>query len=140
MAPTGPHISFSGAVWDTWPHFQVLSPALSLFGHHTDIDMRATLARHLGALRKAIRTLTECYTATLAGEPSNSTDHLAPCFPDPHQYHSLVEPEGVAVHFEYIYRLHNDKMLFMAKTDDSGSDDARICVKFVRQYSRDVHE
>ncbi|KAF8196058.1 hypothetical protein BJ912DRAFT_833628, partial [Pholiota molesta] len=53
--------SFSGAVWDTRPHFQVLSPALSLFGHHTDRSMRATLARHLGALREAIRILTECY-------------------------------------------------------------------------------
>lgn len=28
-----------------------------------------------------------------------------------------MEPEGEAVHFEYIYQLRKDKLLFMARTD-----------------------
>ncbi len=128
---SGPQISFSGAVWRARPHFQVLTPTMPLFCHHTDTDMRESLARHFGALKKAILSLEQCYDAL-----TNSTllENLDPQFPDPHTYCSL-ETEAT-VNFKYLRQLDEKKLLFVGETDNR----ERICIKFVRRYSRAVHE
>ncbi|TDL19936.1 hypothetical protein BD410DRAFT_841707 [Rickenella mellea] len=82
----GPQISFSGSVWKDRPHFQVLTPTMPLFCHHTDTDMRESLARHFGALKKAILSLEPSYDELTT--PS-LLENLDPQFPDPRTYPSL---------------------------------------------------
>lgn len=128
---SGPQISFSGAVWRARPHFQVLTPTMPLFCHQTDTDIRESLARNFGALKKAILLLERCYEAL-----KNPTlfEKLDPQFPDPRTFRSL-ETENT-VHFKYLHHLDEKKLLFIGETDNR----ERICVKFVRRYSRAVHE
>jgi hypothetical protein len=57
MRLAGAHIGFAGAIWNTRPNMQVLSPTLPLFWHPTDKKMRTTAARYFGAFWKAIRSL-----------------------------------------------------------------------------------
>ena len=100
---------------------------MPLFCHHTDTDMRESLARHFGALKKAILSLEQCYDAL-----TNPTllENLDPQFPDPRTYCSL-ETETI-VNFQYLCQLDEKKLLFVGETDNR----ERICIKFVRQYSR----
>jgi hypothetical protein len=128
---SGPHISFSGAVWKDRPHFQVLTPTIPLFCHQSDTDMRESLARHFGAFKKAIRSLEQCYKAL--ENPAVLAD-LDPRFPDPRTYRSLET--DCTVKFEYIDQIDQHKLLFFGKTDNGES----ICIKFVRRYSRAAHE
>jgi len=59
---------------------------------------------------------------------------LGPQFPDPHTYRSF-ETE-TTVNFKYLRQLDEKKLLFVGAADNRG----RICIKFVRRYSRAVHE
>ena len=61
-------------------------------------------------------------------------EDLDPHSPDPRAYHSLET--RTKVHFEYLQQIHEKKLLFIGKTDN----EQRICIKFVDQYSRAVHE
>ena len=72
-------ISFSGAVWTTRPHFQVLTLTLPLFWQLTGAALYESLARHFGAFKAAIQTLEECY-----GVPKHSAllEILDPRHPD----------------------------------------------------------
>lgn len=127
----GPQISFNGAVWTTRPHFQVLTPTLPLFCHHTDTNMRQSLARHFGSLKAAIRSLEDRYR--LLKNPV-VLENLDSHFPDPCTYRSLETKNMVK--FKYIHQIDEDKLLFIAETDNR----ERICIKFVRHYSRAAHE
>jgi hypothetical protein len=128
---SGPHISFSGAIRAERPHFQVLTSSIPLFCHKADTKTRDSLARHFGAFKKAIRKLRQCYDTLQV--PALIED-LSPQFPDPRTYPSLET--NSTVKFEYVRRMYEKKLLFLGKTD-SGE---RICVKFVRRYSREAHE
>ena len=128
---SGAHISFSGAILAGRPHFQVLTPSIPLFCHKTDMKTRDSLARHFGAFKKAIRKLRQCYD-TLQ-DPALIED-LSPRFPDPRMYPSLET--NSTVNFKYVRQMYEKKLLFLGKTD-SGE---RICIKFVRRYSRETHE
>ncbi|KAG5635658.1 hypothetical protein H0H81_010494 [Sphagnurus paluster] len=94
-------------------------------------NMRESLARHFGALKKAIFSFEQRYDALT--DPS-LLKHLDPRFPDPRTYRSL-ETE-TTVNFEYLHQIDEQKLLFMGKTDNR----ERICIKFVRRYSREAHE
>ncbi|KAF8810349.1 hypothetical protein BYT27DRAFT_7253936 [Phlegmacium glaucopus] len=113
-----PHISFSGAVWRTRPHFQVLTPAIPLFCHDTDTDTRGSLARHLGAFKKAIRSLEECYEAAL----TNPTllKNLNPQFPDPCTY--LSPATKTSVNFKYLCQIDEKRQLFIGEDRQWGED------------------
>ncbi|KAF9472724.1 hypothetical protein BDN70DRAFT_968516 [Pholiota conissans] len=134
----GAHISFSGAVWTDRPQCQILS-TLPLFYHQTDQDMHIALARRLGALRKAINSLTQCYlSASPSALPLNyPKDYSDPCFPDQHQYQSLDSDMPSVVRYHYLRWHHSNKLVFVATIVDTGEE---ICVKFVHQYSRTVHK
>ncbi|KXN89199.1 hypothetical protein AN958_05902 [Leucoagaricus sp. SymC.cos] len=127
----GPQISFSGAVWRARPHFQVLTHTMPLFCHHTDTDMRETLARHFGALKKAIWSLEQCYDALT--NPA-LLENLDPQFPD-HRTYCCLETK-ITVNFKYLHQIDEKKLLFIGETDNR----ERICIKFVRRYSQAVHE
>ncbi|KAG1790463.1 uncharacterized protein HD556DRAFT_1446190 [Suillus plorans] len=79
----GPHIDFSAAVWSTRPNMQVISTGLPLFHHPTDSKMRAMVARHIGALRKALRFLLACYQGITSPSPDQDLEFLDSKFQDP---------------------------------------------------------
>lgn len=128
---TGAQISFSGAVWRQRPHFQVLTPTIPLFCHMTDMNMRESVARHLGAFKKAVESLKRCHEAL---DDLALLKHLDPLYPDPHSYRSLQSK--TTVNFEYTSHMDPNKLLFFGKTDNGES----ICIKFVRRYSKPAHE
>ncbi|KAG1849202.1 hypothetical protein F4604DRAFT_95669 [Suillus subluteus] len=143
ITPFGPYIDFSAAVWSTRPNMQVISTALPLFYHHTDTKMRAMVARHVGALRKAVQSLSECYKNMLSNTTSLSPDpHLKfldsefpdPRFPYPYSY-TCIETSSTC-HFTYCRRMDTTKPLFSVKT----TDDKTLCVKFVRHYCKEAHQ
>ncbi|KAG2084900.1 hypothetical protein BD769DRAFT_1374621, partial [Suillus cothurnatus] len=139
----GPHIDFSAAVWSTRPNMQVISPALPLFYHDTDTKMRSMLARYVGALRKALRTLSECYeimsSNTTSPSPDRHVKFLDPEFPDPrfpypHSF-TCIKTSSIC-YFTYCDQMHDTKLLFSAKVTDGDP----VCIKFVRHYSKEVHQ
>ncbi|KAG2030784.1 hypothetical protein BDR03DRAFT_1033765, partial [Suillus americanus] len=122
------------AVWSTRPNMQVISTALPLFYHCTDTTMRAIVARHAGALRKALQSLSECYKSML----SNTTS-LPPQISGFRISRSQVSiPTSSTCHFTYCRQMDTTKLLFSVKT----TDDKTLCVKFVRHYSKErmVHD
>jgi hypothetical protein len=130
---SGAHIDFSAAVWSTRPNVQILSPALPLFCHRTDTRMRTMTARHFGALRNALRSLEQCYDKELSHKVP-LTRHIPNLqFPYPLSYTCINT--SLIRHFRYLSHMDNSKLLFTAETDD----DKKLCIKFVRHYSKDVH-
>ena len=130
----GPYVGFAGAMWTDRPHLQVLAPVLPLFYHHTDVKMRERAARYFGAAKKAIYALKHYYEHTLpsiCNLPPDSRPN--PAFPYQTEYVSLQDSSNQM--FKYVCQLDADKLVFHA-TGMSGND---ICVKFVRQYSKDAH-
>jgi len=88
--------------------------------------MRESLARHFGAFKAAIRSLKQYYNAL------KNPAHLEndPQFPDPRTYRSLVD--NTTVKFKYLHQIDQRKLLFFGETENG----ERICIKFVRRYSR----
>jgi len=93
--------------------------------------MRKSLARHFGAFKAAIRSLEQRYDALK--NPAH-LENLDPKFSDPHTYRSLVD--NTTVTFKYLHQIDQRTLLFFGETDNG----ERICIKFVRRYSRRVHE
>jgi len=93
--------------------------------------MRESLARHFGALKKAILSLGQCYEAL-----TNTAllENLDPQYPDPRTYRSLESK--TTVNFKYLRQMDEKKLLFVGETDNG----ERICIKFVCRYSQAVHE
>jgi hypothetical protein len=106
--------------------------ALPLFFHHTDSRMRAMAARHFGALRNALHWLKECYDEELSDiiPPTRLILNLE--FPYPLSYTGINT--STIHHFRYLSHMNDSKLLFAAETVDG----ERICVKFIRHYSKDV--
>jgi len=95
------------------------------------MNMRESLARHFGALKKTILSLERCYEALR--NPA-LLENLDPQFPDPRTFRSLESK--TTVNFKYLCQMDEKKLLFVGETDKG----ERICIKFVRRYSRAVHE
>lgn len=139
----GPYIDFSAAVWSTRPNMQTISAALSLSHHHTDTKLRVMIARHVAALRKALRSLSECYKRMFSNTTSLSPDaHLQfldsefpnAMFPYPYSYTCIGTSS--TCHFTYSHQMDTTKLLFSART----TDEKMLCIKFVRHYSKEVHQ
>jgi len=130
-SPSGAHIDFSAAVWSIRPNVQVLSTALPLFWHRTDTRMRVMAARHFGALRNALHSLEQCYNEELSGKTPLSPNLE---FPYPLSY-SCINTSSIRA-FTYASHMHDSKLLFAA-TETASNE--KICIKFVRHYSKDVH-
>ena len=130
----GPYVGFASMMWTDRPHLEVLAPVLPLFYHHTDVGMWERAARYFGAGKKAIYALKHYYQHTLPSINNlQPEDRPNPAYPYQTEYTSLKDSSKHR--FKYICKLHEDKLIFRA-IRMRGND---ICIKFVHQYSRDVH-
>jgi hypothetical protein len=129
----GAHIGFAGAIWTDRPHLQVLAPTLPLFYHASDVDMRIQTARCLAATKRAINALKKYYEDEL---PYLNT-LLPPQHPNlafPHQSQYVCLTDGTIQPFKYVSHLQEDKLVFSGVAGN-----VKICIKFVRQYSKEAH-
>jgi len=100
----------------------------------TDIRQRRKAARYLGALKKAVRSLEQYYQHDLPIiDALTSVSRPNPRFP--HRAHYISLSNASQCNFKYVSQ-EPGKLVFFGETDD-GDD---ICIKFVTQYSKDVHE
>ncbi|KAG6329174.1 hypothetical protein ID866_9916 [Astraeus odoratus] len=83
----GPYITFAGGAWESRPVIQTLSHPLPMHYHDTDINMRMKVARHLGALKKAIHALEEYYRGLTSAVFTSSLQ----LFPYPAHFLSLQD-------------------------------------------------
>jgi hypothetical protein len=127
----GPYIGFGGAVWNFRLTIQVLSTVLPLHFHYSDSDLRITIARHLGALKKAINSLRKYYEHELRVINNRSL----PQAPFPYKTSFSSTKDTKIYNFSYNSQPLPDKLLFIG-TLQTGK---RICIKFVRHYSDKAH-
>ncbi|KAF9231109.1 hypothetical protein BU15DRAFT_56568 [Melanogaster broomeanus] len=131
----GPYLAFAGASWNLRPNIQVLSTTLPMHYHISDTKLRATVARHLGSLKKVIRTLEEHYR-----DLSNQQRPILPLrsqlFPYCTSFTSLMD--GSQQDFEYLHQPFADKLVFFGSLVNTDNVDD-VCIKFVRRYSPEVH-
>ncbi|KAH8927582.1 hypothetical protein BT69DRAFT_1347189 [Atractiella rhizophila] len=136
--PSAPYIAFAGAAWDLRPQMETLSVCLPLHYHLTDEDTRRKVARHLGALKKAVASLEEYYQ-NLKPEPESQerliriTGWQRQIFHYPRSFTSLKD--GTLQTFEYERQPFGEKLLFFCEKEGM-----RLCVKSVRRYSKQAHE
>jgi hypothetical protein len=126
---TGAHIGFAGAVYTDGPCAEVLSVTLPLCVPETDVELRTLAARHLGALKKAVVSLSQLYNQQSSSSLRSSPD---PRFPFKSSFIELHT--GKECHFNYLSSI-SGKLVFFAKTEDG----EKVCVKFARQYSKEAH-
>ncbi|KAF9235048.1 hypothetical protein BU15DRAFT_51885 [Melanogaster broomeanus] len=129
----GPYLAFAGATWNLRPVVQTLSCTLQMHYHPTDTDMRTRVARHLAALQKVTRTLERYYRGLTTGIHPASSRLQTQLFPHPTYFTSLQDSRQQD--FEYSSQPFQDKLIFFGKL----SNQQPICIKFVRQYSKDAH-
>ena len=94
--------------------------------------MRAMAARHFGALKNTLRLLKQCYDEELSNKTPPTPDLE---FPYPLSY-SCINTSSTR-YFTYISHMDRSKLLFTAT--ETGNNE-KICIKFARHYSKDVHE
>ncbi|KAF9235365.1 hypothetical protein BU15DRAFT_51454 [Melanogaster broomeanus] len=134
----GPYLAFAGATWNLRPVVQTLSCPLQMHYHPTDTDMRTRVARHLGALQKVTRTLEEYYRGLTTPIHPASSRLQTQLFPHPTYFTPLQyshQQDFDQQHFEYSSQPFQHKLIFFGKL----SNQQPICIKFVRQYSKDAH-
>ncbi|KAG2339563.1 hypothetical protein BDR05DRAFT_938849 [Suillus weaverae] len=130
----GACIGFAGSVFTEKVQSGVLVPIIPLFWHSTDLHMQVMAARTFGALKIAIEKLTHLYSQPIP--PLKPEDPSLGC-PYPRSYTTST---GQIQEFSYdkTQKLR-DKLIFFGKTvgDAVGR---KICIKFVRHYSREAHD
>jgi serine/threonine protein kinase len=91
------------------------------------------LLRHLGAFRKATKSLEQYYENLKASGSSAISSKYNPTFPYPTSYTS-----GLTEHtFTYLSELPSEhNFVFFGRLD---SNDQKLCIKFTHQYGEDVH-
>ncbi|KAF8416474.1 hypothetical protein L210DRAFT_3656571 [Boletus edulis BED1] len=139
----GPYIVFAGAVWNLRPVVQVLSTPLAFHYHSTDTHNQLTVARHMAAFRKAVRTLNEYYqhlsvTLTTDGNSlSNQLSHGA-LFPYRTEFESL--DDGITRNIRYTVQFmeagEKKGLVFFGTLQEDDTD--QICIKFSRRYSKEA--
>ena len=136
----GPYLSFAGAVWNGRPNVQVLTPAIPLHFHSTDLKLREMTARHISAFSSAVRSLEEHYNGPLYHQTS-TVDGVYPSvrdiFPYPVSFTSGTLEEPKLRNFTYHSLVKSGKLIFRGEISDTGE---KICIKFVRRYSEKAHE
>ncbi|KAI9463181.1 hypothetical protein HD554DRAFT_2195728 [Boletus coccyginus] len=137
----GPYIVFAGAVWNLRPIVQVLSTPLAFHYHSTDTQNQLTVARHMAAFRKAVKTLKESHerlSSISEAGPGNTLSHDT-LFPYRTEFKSL--DDGSTKSICYTKQFEEDgkkrwRIFFGTLQEDRG---VQICVKFTRRYSKDAH-
>ena len=130
---SGPYIAFAGAAWTDRPTIQMLSSAIPCHYQDTDIKMESMLVRHLGALRRAMRSL-DTYYQEYSANPSLPLRN--PTHPYPTTFTSR---DGSVIRFIYHSQMKGrNRNLFFGRMD--GPDGTAICIKFVTRYCEEGHE
>ncbi|KAH9958301.1 hypothetical protein BC827DRAFT_1220379 [Russula dissimulans] len=113
------------------------APLLPLSYHWSDSGAQLKVARHVGALKKAIAKLRRYYEVELQSlsMPGVSQRNLNVLYPYPSEFTSLRDPSASTHHLSYKRKM-GGKLLFEATLANGDP----ICVKFVRRYSREAHE
>lgn len=114
----GPYIRFAGAAWNFNPRIERLLPNLSMQYDLTDTEMRTKVACHLGAFKKAVRTLEEYYQGLLEGVPLRSIV-------------TELHPFSYCAHlrkFNHVTQPFEHKLLFFGAL----ANGHLVCIKFVR--------
>ena len=131
----GPFIAFAGATWTESPNVQMLSTAIPCHYHDSDIKMRDTLLRHLGAFRNASSSLEQYYRELKPAAPSGPLSLCNPTFPYPTSFTS-----GSMTHtFRYTAELQTNHNYVFFGNLDSAIDHQALCIKFAHQYGENVH-
>lgn len=127
-------------MWNGRPNVQVLTPAIPLHFHSTDLKLREMTARYIGAFSSAVRSLEEHYseplyhqTPTVGGVYPSARD----IFPYPVSFTSGTLEEPKPRNFIYHSLVKAGKLIFRGEISDTRE---KICIKFVRRYSEKVHE
>ncbi|KAF8895993.1 hypothetical protein BD779DRAFT_1433827, partial [Infundibulicybe gibba] len=133
-----PYIGFGGCALDDRPWREMFS-LLPLNFHSTDGDAYDTLARHLAALKRAVRTLEGLYSEPdpipyppKPRDPSDRPRSVFPIFPHPTSF-SLGDT-GRLMEFRHIAEM-NGRLIFHGRTKDRRA----ICIKYVRKYGKEAH-
>lgn len=131
----GPFIAFAGGTWTERPNIQMLSSAIPCHYHDSDIKMRDTLLRHLGAFRNASRSLEQYYRELKRAASSGPLSLCNPMFPYPTSFTSGSTTRT----FRYTAELQsNHNYVFFGKLDSAAAGQ-KLCIKFPHQYGEDVH-
>ena len=135
----GPHLGFGGCALTTCPTLEMFSNVLLDFHSSSDTGFR-NLARHLAALKKALKSLD--LDGTQACDridiDSSRPAELQPNFPYPTSFVSHGPGDKQRIHFTYEANVEGRTFLYRGKLRN-GVDDRYICIKFVQKYGVDVH-
>jgi hypothetical protein len=127
-------MAFAGAAWNTRPNVQVLSTAVPFHYHTSDDISQGRAARHIGALKNAAKTLWQyCNDGLSAASESNEPNHPQ-MYPHPTTYEDLGD--STQQDFRYVSSMAGGNLVFVCQVGDS----RRVCVKFSRRYSQEVHD
>ncbi|KAG2120579.1 uncharacterized protein F5147DRAFT_562536 [Suillus discolor] len=132
----GACIGFAGSVLTHKVQSDILVPIIPLFGHSTDLHLQLMAVRALGALKIAIKKLTNLYSCQI---PTVESKNQSPGYPYPRSYINSTSTNGIQ---EFSYnetQILRDQLIFFGETvgDVAGS---KICIKFVRHYSPEAHK
>ena len=133
----GPHFGFGGCALTTCPTLEMFSNVLLDFHSSSDTGYR-NLARHLAALKKALRSLAVDGTLDIDSSDVSRPAQLQPKFPYPTSFVSHGPGDKQRFNFTYEANMEGRTFLYRGKVCDS-VDDKYICIKFVQQYGVDVH-
>ena len=113
---------------------QVLSTALPLHHHPTDIKMQSAIVRHLCSLKKALRSLKQYYQNLSESSPIPRPANRINCFPYPTEF--VRRGDGAVLAFDYRTQLSEDKPLFSATITGTNTE---VCIKFAKTYCEETH-
>ncbi|KAF8548570.1 hypothetical protein OG21DRAFT_1448999 [Imleria badia] len=132
----GPYIVFAGAAWNLRPVVQILSTPLAFNYHSTDTQNQLTVARHMAAFRKALRTLQAYYT-DFPRELVNQSHNIL--FPYRTEFKSLEDgsPQTICYTKQFEEAGNKERLVFFGTL--AGNPTIRICIKFARRYSKEAH-
>jgi hypothetical protein len=125
----GAHIGFAGTVYTDGPSAEVLSVTLPLCVPETDVELRTLAARHFGALKKAVFSLSQCYNQKSSGSLHSLPDARYPFKSSFTTLHTSAE-----CRFEYLSSI-SGKLVFLAKMENNEN----VYAKFARQYLMEAH-
>jgi len=137
----GPYIVFAGAAWNLRPVVQVLSTPLALHYHSTDTQNQLTVARHMAAFRKALKTLKAYYEGLSddkAGLVSKNESHDT-LFPYRTEFKSLEDESTQTICYAKQFDEGGIKKALVFFGTLEGDPTVLICIKFSRRYSKEAH-
>ena len=135
----GSFIGFAGSAFSDHVHYEPLTPVIPLWYSLHDTDMLDTVVRMLGAFKNAASRLQTYYTKLQAQSPADQspTDFTTAeemRWPYPTTFTHLKT--GIATSLKLKHLTMPEKLLYIGSIQE-GKD---VIVKFVRSYSKDLHE